>query len=405
VSPLRYPGLNGLRALAALAVVATHAAFWSGSYSPDLGGYALARLDIGVAVFFALSGFLLSQPLFRAAAEGRPAPRTSAFLWRRALRILPAYWLCVVAAMLFLPGNEEATLPHWLRLLGLAQIYARDWHAAGLDHAWSLCTEVAFYLTLPLLVRGLLTVGGRGWRPRRILACLAALSVLGLGWAGWAAGDPLLFGSLTLWLPAYLSWFAAGMAMAVLSVSAPEWRPVRRAHELGSSLWTCWGAAAALFWIAAGPLTGSVELADGLTAPQVVIKHLLYAGIAALAVWPLVFGDQTAGRTRRLLSSRPMNWSGEISYGLFLFHMPLLVGFWELFTYPLPVVLVGTLAMGVVVAAASYHLLERPLVQRWRDLVPDRPAARRDTTGTGAGGLAGGIPSDAGLPAPESVRT
>lgn len=385
---VRYPGLNGLRALAATAVVATHSAFWSGSYTADPGGYALARLDVGVAVFFTLSGFLLSQPLFRAAAAGRPAPRTAAFLWRRALRILPAYWACVVVALLFLPGNRAATLGEWLRFLTLTQIYARDWHADGLDHAWSLCTEVAFYLALPLLIRLLVTVGCRGWQPRRLLGYLGALSVLGFGWFVWAAGNPLIFGSLTLWLPAYLSWFAAGMAIAVLTVSAPRWRVVRISHELGSSLWTCWGAALALFWIAAGPQTGSVDLSGQLTGAQGVTKHLLYTAIAALAVWPLVFGDQAAGRTRRMLSSRPMHWFGEISYGVFLFHMPLLMALWGIFEHPFPIVLGGTLAAAIAVAAVSYRVLEQPLVQRGRDLVPDRVAAPREDPD--AGGLEGG---------------
>ncbi|MGY1700421.1 acyltransferase family protein [Geodermatophilus sp. SYSU D00766] len=372
---MRYPCLNGLRALAALAVVTTHAAFWAGAYTPDPGGFALARLDVGVAVFFTLSGFLLSQPFLRAAAEDRPAPRTTAYLWRRALRILPAYWLCVALAMLFLPGNEGATAGDWLRFLTLTQIYSRDWHAEGLDHAWSLCTEVAFYLLLPLLVRVLLAVAG-GWRPRRLLAGLGVLSLFGWGWSLWAASDPLVLGSLTLWLPAYLSWFAAGMAVAVLTVSAPDRAPVRAVEVLASSPWTCWAGAAALFWVAAGPLTGPVQLDQGLTGPQVVVKHVLYTGVAALAVLPLVFGDQTRGRARRVLASRPVHWAGEISYGVFLFHLLLLVAFWDLFESPLPVVLGGTLAAAVAVAALSYRVLERPLVERLRSVVPDRPPVR-----------------------------
>jgi peptidoglycan/LPS O-acetylase OafA/YrhL len=375
VTAVRYPCLNGLRALAALAVVTTHAAFWTGAYTPDLAGFALARLDVGVAVFFTLSGFLLSQPMLRAAAEGRPAPRTAAYLWRRALRILPAYWLCVALALLFLPDNQGATAGTWLRFLTLTQIYSRDWHAAGLDHAWSLCTEVAFYLLLPLLVRGLLAVSG-GWRPARLVACLGVLSVLGSGWSLWAAGDPLVLGSLTLWLPAYLSWFAAGMATAVLTLAAPGWGPVRLVTALGSGPWTCWAAAVAVFWVAASPLTGSVLLDEPLTGPQVVVKHALYTVVAALVVLPLVFGDQRQGLARRFLASRPMHWAGEISYGVFLFHMLLLVSFWDLFTHPLPVVLAGTLAVSVVAAGVSYLCLERPLVQRLRRVVPDRPPVR-----------------------------
>ena len=379
MSPVRYPSLNGLRVIAATAVVATHSAFWSASYTPDTAGHALARLDVGVALFFSLSGFLLSQPLFRAAAEGRPAPRTGAFLWRRALRILPAYWLLVVLAMAFLPGNENASAGRWFSFLGLVQLYSRDWTSGGLDHAWSLCTEVAFYLVLPWLVAGLLRVTGSGWRPRRLLAGLAILSLVGPVWIYWSASDALVLAPLELWLPAYLPWFAAGMAMAVLSVSGPEWAPVRRAHELGSSLWTCWAGAAALFWIASGPLTGPVSLDVAFTGAEGATKVVLFTAIAALLLWPLIFGDQTAGRTRRLLASRPLTWLGEVSYGIFLFHMPLLLVLWDPFTHSLPVVLVGTWSVAVLAAAVSYRFLERPLVRRWRDLVPDRPAAHRPT--------------------------
>ncbi|WP_456600341.1 acyltransferase family protein [Blastococcus sp. SYSU DS0616] len=396
---MRYPALNGLRALAATAVVTTHAAFWTGSYTADTGGYALARLDVGVAVFFALSGFLLSQPLFRAAAEGRPAPRTAAFLWRRALRILPAYWVCVVLAMLFLPGNREMGGGDWLRFLTLTQIYSRSWHADGLDHAWSLCTEVSFYVLLPLIVAGLLRLSGGRWRPGLLLAALAVASLLGFAWFAWAASDPYLLGSLTLWLPAYASWFGAGIAIAVLSVASPDWAPVRWANELGGSPWTCWGAAAALFWVAAGPFTGPVDLSSALTAGQGITKHVLYTGVAALAVWPLVFGDQTAGRGRRFLASRPLDWLGERSYGLFLFHMPLLIVLWDVFTHPLVVVLPVTWLVAVAVAAVVYRVIERPLVLRGRNLVPDRPGARADSAGTGAGGHAAGIPAGPTPPA------
>jgi peptidoglycan/LPS O-acetylase OafA/YrhL len=400
---VRYPALNGLRALAATAVVATHSAFWSGSYTADTAGYALARLDVGVAVFFALSGFLLSQPLFRAAAAGHPGPRTGAFLWRRALRILPAYWVCVAVAILFLPGNREMGAGDWFRFVTLTQIYSRNWHADGLDHAWSLCTEVSFYVLLPLIVAGLLRLSGGRWRPGLILVVLCLASVLSFGWFAWAASDPFLLGSLTLWLPAYVSWFGAGMAIAVLSVASPEWTPVRLAHELGDTPWTCWGGAAALFWVASGPFTGSVDVASPLTAGEGITKHVLYTGIAALAVWPLVFGDQTAGWGRRVLASRPMNWLGERSYGLFLFHLPLLMIMWDLFTYPLAVVLPGTWTVAVVVAALVYRVVERPLMQRWRDLVPDRPGARSDAVG--AGGHTAGIPTGSGTPAGEPARS
>ncbi len=373
-----FPGLDGLRIVAATAVVATHAAFWSGSYTPDAGGRALARLDVGVALFFALSGFLLSRPFLQAAAEGRPAPRTAAYLWRRALRILPAYWLTVTAALLLLPGNRDVDWVDWLRFLGLAQVYSPQWQADGLDHLWSLCTEVAFYLVLPALAAALLRLSGRGpWRPLRVLAGLGALSLAGVGWLAWAVGDDRLAGPLELWLPGFAAWFGAGMAMAVLTVSPPGWAPVRWAHQLGTGLWTCWALAGSLFWIATSPLTGPVAFETDSTVAQALTKNVLYAGIAALLLWPLVFGDQSVGRTRRLLASRPVGRLGEVSYGVFLFHLPLLLATWDAFRHPFLLVLVGTWLLAVLVAAASYRWLERPLVTRLRSLVPERRAGTR----------------------------
>ncbi len=375
-----YPCLGGLRAIASTAVVATHAAYWTANYTPDATGRVLARLDVGVALFFALSGFLLSRPFLAAAARGTPAPRAAAYLWRRALRILPVYWVAVVAALLFLPGNQGTGLAGWLRHLVLGQIYVRDALAEGLTHTWSLCTEAAFYLLLPAVVGGLLRVSGRGaWRPARVLAGLAVLAALGLGWLAWGWTDPSVIAPIDVWLPSFAAWFGAGTAMAVLSVSAPGWRPVRWAHELGAGLWTCWAAAAALFWIACSPLGGPLDLTPP-DAVEAVTKSVLYTGVATLVLWPLVFGPQTAGTTRRLLAAAPARFLGDVSYGLFLFHMPLLVALYAVldrapFTGTFLWVFLATWCAGVLAATAAYRLLERPLMRRWRDVVPERSPA------------------------------
>src|SRR4051812_409189 len=96
----RLPALDAVRALGALAVVAHHVGFATGvnlSGGPWSGW--LARLDVGVAVFFVLSGFLLFRPWAHAQATARERPKTLRYLWRRALRILPAYWLTVVVCL------------------------------------------------------------------------------------------------------------------------------------------------------------------------------------------------------------------------------------------------------------------------------------------------------------------
>ncbi len=366
----RYAALDGLRAVAALAVAVTHVAFWTGNYTGDALGRMMARGDVAVALFFVLSGFVLSLPMFRAAAQGRPQPPVLPYLGRRAVRILPAYWIAVTLALLFLPGNRLAGPGDWATLLGLAQIYGTGWSYDGLVHTWSLCTEVAFYVALPLLVRQLLTLNGSRWRPGRVLAVLGALGLAGFGWIAWLAGDTAVVGPLNLWLPGFLPWFGAGMALAVLVVS-PGFGGVVR--ELGASAPTCWAAAAVLFWIACTPLAGPLAL-ERPTVGEAVAKHLLYLGVGVLTVAPLVLG-RGGGPVRALLESRPVTWLGEISYGLFLFHMIVLVGSYGVsgrvpFTGGMLPVLTVTLLGGTVLAVASHRLVERPLALRTRPRAP-----------------------------------
>src|SRR3954451_22078608 len=148
------PALDGLRGVAAAAVLLTHVAFRTGETGRGAGGAVLARFDAGVAVFFVLSGFLLypaTVPLGR-------------YALRRCARILPAHWvvLVVVAAFWSVPGT------HWW----LGQTYAGGL-AGPLTQTWSLCTELAFYAVLPGLV----------WLARRWeWPVLAGCGLVAYGW-------------------------------------------------------------------------------------------------------------------------------------------------------------------------------------------------------------------------------
>lgn len=374
----RFPALDGARALAATAVLLHHVAFWTGDYTPDLVGRFFARLDVGVAIFFVLSGFLLSRPLFRAAVDGRPAPRTAAYLWRRGLRILPAYWLTVVAALLLLPQNDGAGAGTWVRHLTLTQIYGAGNLREGLSHTWSLCTEAAFYLLLPFAGAALVRlVRRRPDRPGRVLLVLLGATLLGLAWLVWNwTAQPFPDAAPDLWLPSYTGWFAAGMALAVLSVSDPASRPVRVATELGASLPTCWAAAGALLWLATSPVAGPMTL-EQPTAAAAAIKSSLYLGVAALLVLPLVFGDPRQGWVRQALASRPGRFLGDISYGLFLVHVIVLAGGFSLFGLTqfqgnLFWVALVVWLVSVAVASGVYVGVERPL-SRFRRVVADHP--------------------------------
>src|ERR1700742_2448367 len=165
------PALDGLRGVAAAAVLLTHVAFRTGATGSGAGGAVLARFDARVAGVFVLFGFLLS-------ASTVPLRR---YGLRRAARILPAYWVVVAVAALYTP--VPAT--HWW----LGQTYTGA-IAGPLTQTWSLCAELAFYLVLPGLVR----LAGRWEWP-----VLGGCALIGYGWI---AGVHLLGAPdrLLLWL-------------------------------------------------------------------------------------------------------------------------------------------------------------------------------------------------------------
>jgi peptidoglycan/LPS O-acetylase OafA/YrhL len=370
-----FPCLDGARIVAATAVLLLHVAGATGADASSPLGRALSHLDAGVAVFFVLSGFLLFRPFALAAVRRRRAPGTGAYLWRRALRILPAYWVTVAAALLLLPANEGASGTTWLRHLTLVQIYDEWWFAQGLDHVWSLCVEVSFYVVLPLLASLLVRLSRRqAGRPWPAMAVLCTMAVIGpvyvyASWV-WRTSTPS-----NLWLPAFAGWFAGGMALAILTTADPDWRPVRVARALGANLGRCWTASAALYALACTQLTGPVGLQQP-TPGEATIKNVLYMGIAVCFVLPLVMAGPNEGPVRRLLSSRPSRLLGEVSYGVFLMHLLLLRGLYESlgaapltgsFWFLAPILWVSSVAA----AALLYVTVERP-VRRWRSLILDK---------------------------------
>ncbi len=152
VKPRHFPCFDGLRAIAAVSVVAVHTAFVSGFTTSSPEGIYTGRLEIGVTVFFLISGFLLYRPFAASHIAGRAAPATGRFWVRRFLRIVPAYWLAFTVISFVMKGDVHL-LHGWrddLIYYGFAQIYFPKVVLTGVSQAWSLNTEISFYIFLPL---------------------------------------------------------------------------------------------------------------------------------------------------------------------------------------------------------------------------------------------------------------
>ncbi len=144
------PAVEGMRACAAMGVVLTHVAFQTGT-SVGVLGRLLHRFDLAVAVFFALSGFLLWRGHAAAARGLRHRPATGHYLSSRLVRIMPGYLVAVVVILTLLPEANHASPTVWLANLTLTQVYVPLTLTAGLTQMWSLSVEVSFYLALPIL--------------------------------------------------------------------------------------------------------------------------------------------------------------------------------------------------------------------------------------------------------------
>lgn len=362
----RIPSLTGVRTVAALAVCLTHAAFWTGHYTDDYLGRLLSRFEVGVAIFFVLSGCLLFGPWVRAAADARPTPPVGRYFWHRARRILPAYWITVIAVYLlygfYTPPDASPTGQGWsgfLRNMTLTQVYGIDHLHSGLTQMWSLAAEVVFYLVLPILGSVLVVVVCRGrWHPDRLLVGIGVLLLISPIWSVVVAGSVGVNPTARLWAPAFFCWFAAGMGLAVCA------RLVRRWPATASV-----AVAAGVFLISATAIAGEPTITP-LSGSAAVVKQALYAVVAVALIGPLAVRDQ-GDWWARLCGSRPMVWFGEISYEFFLVHVVVLEIVMDLLGYH--VFTGSTLVAFAATTAASIPLawaLHRATAFLWRARTP-----------------------------------
>lgn len=359
------PGLDGLRALAVCAVLLYHV---GAPFAP--GGF------LGVDVFFAISGYLISSQLW--ARWSLRGPGLRAFWAARVRRLFPAVLLliagCTVAMLvagrdqLGVFGGDVAAAAtytsNWWYILHERSYFEATGRPPVLQHLWSLAVEEQFYLLWPLVVAAVLR-SARPLRSRRLALCYASLGlavasavVMGVGSALAGTperGDPSrwYFGTdshaTALLLGAALAFRRGGAGFGPLMPTLPP--ASRRATAVGAA------AVAAL-----AVLVMTVEEYDA------ALYRVGFAGVAVLAVLATSVVARP-GPLQELFSGRLVRYVGRRSYGLYLWHWPVVA-----FTRPeldLPWsglrVLVLRLTLTVVLAELSYRLVEEPVRRHgWR---------------------------------------
>lgn len=369
--------LDAARGLAVMAVVAYHCfSLAVREPRPDgdvgLGWSVLGAGRLGVDLFFVLSGYLLAGSWQTSRRHGGRRLRAGlADYWRRRLlRILPAYWLSL-AVLVPLVAPEllhSAGGPARLALLATLQQHLVEGLPGQVNLAyWSLTTEVHFYLLVPALAAALSRMGARALLPVTLAASL--------GWRVLAPG-----GLPESWIVGRLDQFVAGMAAAGV-VAAVDRVGVSEAGRLVRLLTARWTG-----WILGGALAG-LGLYHGARFSQVAplpgddLVHpgagLLIAGLMIRALCPPV------RRLPRALGGA-LAGVGTISFGLYLWHYPILEYGLGAAGLPRPgapgLAVVAALMVGVAGAAAagvaSYRLVEAPFLRRRRARAAEVPAGR-----------------------------
>ncbi len=379
---LRIQGADGLRAFACLWVVAHHIAMQFDV--SQTGWQSIIRIQgaLGVAIFFVLSGMLLSLPFWQAAFGERPRPKLGHYTMARLSRIVPGYVVCLVACTCLFADRTAASVWRFLASLTFTNwLHWSTFFPAPVNAPlWSISVEICFYMLLPLWAMGLYRVRRIDWGlayivGTQLLIVFLQRTFLAFTWASTtdslAASDPLHVIALD-WLPAKnpLGLFAHFLFGSLVAGLLVRWPKTVTADALTSKrLFNAFDliSVACLFGLAVDVYPEVIPVAAvGRIVNAGYVWYMFYNWpLFPALVTGLLFALHHSRGLGRLLDNRAFAWTAKLSYGIYLWHMVVL----ELFVRHWPTSL----------AAASFYCVEQP-VMHW--LKRRRETARANPTPT-----------------------
>lgn len=368
----RFPLLDSLRGLAALSIVGIHLTSYTWAFRHGWPRASLGIGGVGIATFFLMSGFLLYRPFVWARVQGRPRPSLRRYSRARVLRLVPGYWFALTILALWpgLPGHvfgRDSVIYYTF-----TQDYSTRTLEGGIRPAWTLGTELCFIVFLPfyawLAARPVLNRTLR----RVVVGELSILFVLACGTFVFRSRVTHVY-DMRNWpgelFPGSFDWFAVGMALAVVSAvvarrGAPEGGILRLIrHRPG----VCYSISFAVLFADVVWTRVNLDSQWATDAFSSAPPHLLYALAAIFASLPAIFGGE-GGLSRRLLRLHPLPTIGAISYGIYLWHVPLIqraemfVVWHPQYDYLAWPLRVGAAFCAIGAGYLSYRFVERPLL-------------------------------------------
>jgi peptidoglycan/LPS O-acetylase OafA/YrhL len=358
------PSLDGLRGIAVLCVMFAHLSLLGAGADLNANGssglWGLKGGFLGVDIFFVLSGFLITSLLLKE-QQRKGWIGLKAFYGRRALRLLPALALVLGACCLYILLHFDAAAVHpvkWGVLMTLScgantYYWVRGAGLGMLTHVWSLSIEEKFYFIWPVL---LCTMLRRQVRRRGmlliVLAGIAASTLLRV--ACWGSGTNFVDRIAQCSLPARADNLLIGCLLAMIA----GWGRLPRSRTgralLRMAAWAAAAMLANLLW-------------NGMPGPW---TYLITGVVTALLIAGLIGGKPSL--LRAVLATKPLAWIGQVSYGLYLWHVPVfalaplvLYRFVGRSEQSIQIGCAIGFGLTFAVAAASYYFVERPFL-RWK---------------------------------------
>jgi peptidoglycan/LPS O-acetylase OafA/YrhL len=347
--------INGFRGLAVLLVLAFHTAIFSGVMPPEPFGVIARTGNLGVDLFFVISGFCLFLPHARAALANEPPPTVWAFAIARAAKILPSYLITLgvvaIVAVSYLGPGEIAT--NLVAHLTFTQNAFVDGFGPTISVFWSLAIEVQFYVLFPLIAPVF---------RREPIVTAVAMTMTALAYRYAEAPCCVATESVMRELPSYLDLFAAGMLSAYLVALLQS----RDDYAQRSARWAPWCAYLTIVQVFA--IIGIMRSADMAAFGWFVAGRTWFGLAAASTMASACFSSPWL---RRAIANPALSFVSVISYNVYLWHTIVLIWLRDHGIGGVAQIAIGWPVTFAISTAVTY-LIERPILRRaktWRPLI------------------------------------